>query len=335
MSYNNGSITNADPASAFLTAIESALSAHANWDQVETFTLTNPQSIWRNNGSGASANSWGADFYIAFEKVSTTQFRVRTSEQYTPASGTPANARMIKPCRAAIGNTNTTITPNADGSFGISGGYAPNDISILGYVGYSSLVTTGFDYFIILSKDYLRVGLKQAANQCIWETGLFDTLLPGAPGPVEPFPLYQICSTNGSPVTTNHSGSGSGYGSMTRHPNLPDQTARAYLWSLDSDNSSTIVGARMGGPGNLTGISSSDRFQGAGYVPYGIPALQTNTSSDASLVGRWRGRPKDTIVVATDVSGVGIGDDWTLGSDVYVNWRIPFNSSCWVKRDVT
>lgn len=330
MAYVNSTILNADPAAALITALETALTAHANYDQVESGLVisTSTHNVWRNNGSGPGANAFGSNYYFSIEKVSTTQVRFRPFEAYTISGGVAANARMIRPTRAP---GNTPIVPNADGSYGLAAGYTLSDTSNCEYLHFLSLPTSGFEYFFIISNNYIRMGIRSGANDGVIELGLFESMLP-ASGTPETFPLYLTGSGSSSVVSGSWSPSSQGYVAASRHPNLPDTTSRANLWNLSYNTSDQ--GPTVGGPSS----TDYDRHQGSGIILAGRPLLQ-QLGTPRSTYGYIRGRLRDFLTFATQPGTLRIGDDYTFNPsgtpDVYLAWLYTTGSRCWIKRDVT
>lgn len=326
MAYVNNTIVNADPAAQLISAIETALASHANWDLIESGLVisTSTFSVWRNNGSGPGANVFGQNFYLAIEKNSTTAIRFKCFEAYTLASGVAANARMIRPCRSP---GSATVTPNADGSFGLVGGYTLSDTSNSDYNGFISLPTGGFEYFLIVSNNYLRLGLRSGANDAVCENGLFESALPVS-GTPETFPLF--IGVGGSSSVYTYSGSSATECAASRHPNLPDATARASLFSLSWNQSDQ--GPMIGGPSS----TEYDRHQGSGMLLAGRPWLQQRVTPRATY-GYIRGRQRDMVTLASFPGTLRIGDDYTMGGEVWLAWLFNGNSAtrCWVRRDVT
>lgn len=330
MAYVNNTILNADPAAAYITALETALTSHANWDQVESGLVisTSTFNVWRNNGTGPGANSFGSNWYFSIEKVSITQVRFRMFEAYTISGGVAANARMIRPVK--LGTNAGTVSPNSDGSFGLSAGYALNDTSNCDYMSFASLPASGFEYFWIISNNYIRQGIRSGVSDADIDFGLFESILP-ATGTPETFPLYLTAAGSGI-LSGSWTPSSNGYVCCSRHPNLPDTTARSNLWNLTYNTSDQ--GPAVGGPSS----TDYDRHQGNGIILAGRPFLQ-QLGTPRSTYGYIRGRMRDFLTLASQPGTLRIGDDYTFDPtgtpDVYLAWLYSTGSRCWVKRDVT
>lgn len=326
MAHTYNTITDADPAARLIEAIETMMAAHDNWDLQESGLVISSStiSVWKNRGTGLGANSFGADFYVAFERTSTTGVRIRAFEAYTPAAGVPANARQIRPCKA--GGT-SPLTPNADGSWGLAAGYGLTDTSNTEYLSVAGLLTTGFEYGIILSKNYLRLALRQGASDANGEVGLLESILPGAPGPVEPMPLYTHSGQGSGLITPSWTNGGTQI-ATSRHPALPDQTARTQLYNLTAQSVDIV----KGGPGALT---EYDRWQGSGVILVGRPWWVT-AGTPKSVYGYVRGRLYDFVTVESSPSSR-VADEWTVnpGSpEVWWRWLYTTGAGGWAKRDV-
>jgi hypothetical protein len=323
MAYRSGNILNADPAAELISQIEGTFADHTgNWEFVEEVTIsTLPHRVWRNRGTGATNNnSWGVDFYISIWKVSTTEIRIKCFESWDAT-----NKKVIRPCRSS----STALSLNANYSWGdetngqtleqtTSGNTSTTGAT---YAGFGTMATTGFDYFIVATKDQLRVALKIGASDYAMGAGVFETLLTASPA--ELFPLYLQDSGTGG----NFAGAG-GQVAWSRHPNAANLTATS--GNLNGGIPNISLSPIMGGIGS----TAVDRFHGSSHL-MARPLIRSNSSSasDGGNFGYYRGLMYDTVILANNGGTTRNGDTVTLGSDVYVKMTSGSTPIHWVKRD--
>jgi hypothetical protein len=310
--YNSGSIApTADPAAAFITQVEDTFTDHTgNWEFVEEVILaTIPYRVWRNRGTVVTnPNLWGSDYYVVVVKGSTAEVRFKVFESYTPSGGTPANAKGIRPIRAA----STASIPNANGSYGDEvAGYTLSDDTNLPYVGTSSLQTTGFDYYLWASRNAFYFGSRQGVADVCATGGVFETLLTASPA--ETFPLYM--GGGGGNLVSASFGSSRQFGVQSSNSNWRINIPVSTLSPLIGGVGSALIDLLHGG------------------VLAGRPLIQS-TSGGSTLFGQYRGEMYDALLLSANGT-TRIGDTVTINGDVYVrmsNGASPAFTH-WVERD--
>ena len=311
MAYTTSTITSADPAQAFLDAIEAQFNLHDNWEFVEQVTIaTINYRVWRNRGSGlanaAANNSFGSDFYIAMYRSSATDLRFKVFESWDAI-----NKKVIRPCK----NT-STLTPNANYSWGDEvNGYTLDSASLTYSNTGVALITTGFEYGISVTRNHMWVWTKISTMDCSMGFGIFESLVSG-----EPFPLYLSKDGNGF-----HNFAGGAF-AWSRHPGI----AIASNVNNFVGYGESLLGPRLGGVGD----AENDRFHGGGilYAPFTVTAF----GSPRSAYGWVRGKLYDTILL-NSVGSSRVGDTCVVGGVTYVKFLC--NSAAiaaihpWINRD--
>lgn len=324
MAYRSGNILNADPAAELITQIEGTFTDHTgNWEFVEEVVIsTQPHRVWKNRGTTVTnPNSWGTDFFISIWKVSTTDVRIKCFESWDAT-----NKKVIRPCR----NSSTALSLNANYSWGDETNgqtleqTSTGNTSTTGasYASFGVLPTTGYDYFIVATKDQVRVALKVGASDYAMGAGVFESLLTASPA--ENFPLYLQDSSVGG----NFSNAASV--AWSRHPNAANLTATS--GNLLGNTASVSLGPLMGGIGS----TAQDRFHGASAL-VARPLMRpiNGNASDGGNFGYYRGLMYDTVLLNNNGATTRNGDTVTLGSDVYVKMAASGSAVHWVKRDAT
>lgn len=200
MGYRTGAITDANPASALRLQIEAEFDLHGNWDFVEEVVVgSNTHRVWKNRGSGTAANSFGQDFYVDLQYAASggTALRIRCFEAWDAV-----NKKAIRPCVP----TGASLAVNANGSHGDETlGFTLEATNLV----YADLLTTttGFDYYVQVSKDRLCAGAKYSTTSTACYAGLFESLMAA-----DPFPLMIAGTSGNENAYTTDCG-------VSRHPN--------------------------------------------------------------------------------------------------------------------
>lgn len=290
MAYAAGALTDANPAAALITLIEAQMTAQGGtWVFVEEVVIsTNTYRVWRNKGSGVTnPNSFGTDFYIAFRRATAagaTDVVVMAFEVWDAT-----NKKAIRP--VAGSTTNQAI--NANFSFGDeTNGFTLALVAAT--AGLRSLVTTGFDYVIQVSKNQIAFGVKVGVNDSAVYAGLFESLLPTA----HPFPLCLIGGGTGSTGTlsTTHG--------VSRHPTMT---------GTNTNNFQHAISALLTGAGDATSLI--DKLHGSAV---GSRVL-LSPSGTANTYGQYHGLLYNVMNLNNG------GTTWRTGD------TIPVSGENWVK----
>lgn len=282
MSYSSGTITSATPASDLLSTLESLLTAHGSWSYVQQVTLSgNNYRVWKSNGSGTGANSFGQDFYVIFRAdTAANNVLACVAESFITSSG-----NVVRP----VAGKNSSSPLNANGSFGNeTTGIALNDSS-LPYV-YVQTPTGGFPYYISITAN--RICLASGSNTAFY-VGLFDSLLPA-----EPFPLCMSCTYSIRPFSQGDSGASRQPGKAAGNTDTYNFCHRLYTWTTTSGNTQTV-----------------DVAFGA---PLASRVLLAPYSQNASQYGYARGLLYDCFYLPDGSTATRNGDTMSVGSDAYV-----------------
>jgi hypothetical protein len=323
MAYNSGNILHADPAAQLIAAIEDTMDDHTGqWTFVETVPIASiDYKIWKNSGtSGTNPNSFGSDFYLSLNRVTATQIRIKVFEHWDAT-----NKKIIRPVQGK-----SSLALNANGSYGDeTNGYTADNIANLTYAGWTSLATTGFDYFIQATKDQLRIAIKQAALDDFISLGVFETLLVSTPA--ETFPLYLTNPQASSIGDDSFIGTTVLY-ALSRHPGNGSTTQTENLKGSGQFN---VLGPTL--IGGIDAPTAVDKLHNNAWIT-GRPTVQHfggQVQAVPQTYGRYRGLIYDALLLADNGAAVRNGSEQTLGSDVYVKfWAgTTVGNVWWIKRD--
>lgn len=154
--------TNSTTASADAMAfIETGLSAHAGWTQVDSGALISGTvtHIWKCLGS---QNAYGQDFYLTLyrDTAGINTLGVRVSEGYNATTH-----NVIRPAPAGAASFGATVS-SVDWSIGNGTEYSQNlsgatqGASFI--VNVSCPVTVGNDHFMVVSKSFIAYGMNSS-----------------------------------------------------------------------------------------------------------------------------------------------------------------------------
>lgn len=298
MAHGSGTIASATPAEALITAFEGVLNTHDNYDFVEEVVAgTQTWRVWKNRGSGLGANAAGADYHFAFCPFSATALRMRAFENWDTTG-----KKAMRPVRGS----STSLTPNADGSWGdTTTGYALDVATNLQYRSFSGLNTTGFDWFMHASKDRIWMGIKQSSLDSSFSLGHFESIVQGG----EANPLYFIqdstlAANEGSISPTNM------WCGTSRMPGAP-LTAAGGLFQHFAGASMTNT-LLKGGIGN----AERDHWHGDSITACRFLLQAGGGGVTPTAHGLLRGYLRDTLFLVSDGSAR-TGDTITLGGEIY------------------
>jgi hypothetical protein len=215
MGYRTGALTSANPAADLYAQIVAEFDLHGNWDFVDTVAIgTNTHQVWKNRGTGTDANAFGQDYHVSFQYVAAggTTLRIRCFEAYDAV-----NDKAIRPCVGA----STSLAINANGSHGDETLGFTLEATALVYADVLT-VTTGFDYYVQVSRNRLCVGTKYSTTNTALYAGLFESLMAA-----DPFPLC-IGGTSG-----NENASTVDFG-VSRHPNKTTTEINNFLFHMSA-----------------------------------------------------------------------------------------------------
>lgn len=264
--YATGTINSATPATDLMTALDTHITANG-WTFVETYTNgTNISNVYKSPGTGAGANSWGTDFYVALGRTSTTSdVRLMLFETWDST-----NKKAIKYAPAG----SNTVPSGTDYTVNDATGLLLNSatLSITNCV-ITVKSSSLFTWYANVNVDRMIFGSDGSTSSNMIYAGLFDLLVPG-----DTFPIAVICVSAGS-VT-----GGTTYGSTTRE--LFQTSAAANNWSVQM---------AMGGTNNSTGAATfvyganrpdaSGNFPNANELYTGKPIAQRVYFVSARSVG--------------------------------------------------
>lgn len=300
MSYNTGSITSAtQPAKDLMDTVGGYIDAHAAWEFVEEVagTGTNVARVYKCLGT---ANSFGADFYVALVRTSLTgRVGIVAGETYDSGTKKFGNGATYGTAVVETGlnygtarhvANETTMTSNTAGYLkAADGGAAASGVAVN---------TTGFSFYASVTADRVVLGtLVGSAGTAVY-AGLFDSF-HAVPG-VEAFPLC-VAPAAGGPASTSFTGATTrATGSATGSQTLP--------WYLTINNWTPMEPAY----GQQAGISKeriSNKFLASRIALY--------PGNGVSRSGAVMGRLKDDVrMVTMDETIEAVGD--TLESGAWV-----------------
>lgn len=301
MSYVTGTVLqSATPAISMRDVLESAMTAHGNWEFVKTLQSGGlDYRVWKNRGVG---NGFGSDWYL-FLVYSTTG---TGNVSYFCAENFNSSTNVFNhPCPL---ETTASTAPAADFSFGGATTYAFTTYLTNAHVETLTLSTTQFDYFIKVCKGHVMINIRVGSTTNGIYVGLFDTFMVS-----DPFPLV-ICNpgnTSASAVPLP--------GTTSRMPEVTTSVARQFaIREIATINNTgwTQAAVIYGGSVGLPGSTSGDLF--AGGSPLGSRILVTPLNfSSPGLYGAIRGLYRDCLYFNTP-QAVQPGDTMEIGTDTYV-----------------
>lgn len=322
--FTNGVLpTTAAQGEALRVAVESVLTAHDNWDSVESGVVvgTVNWNVWKNRGSGLGANDLGQDFYIALGRDNTggqTIFQIAAMESYLPATD-----QLIRPV-AGWGQSAPMQSNNSYGDNTLGVPFSDSQVQ-KPYIVVSNGSST-LSYQIIVTRNGVFIAggagsTPSTGNRYFLYAGLFDTKLDGvSPHLTEIFPLCLL----------SHAGTGllltgaQTWGATSRHPGRT--TTAVYNFGLDISNYTLLYGA----------FNAIDLLQGESSAPR---LALMGRASNHDVYGGLRGLAKEIKLTGTSTSGgtvtPGFGDTITIDGDVYYYFQMGSISSwaSWVRRD--
>lgn len=201
MTYTFGTVTDANPASTFMTAMDTVITAESGWSFVETYTSGNDvTNIYKSAGS---VNSSGTDFYMGLNRTATTATTVQVVlfEQWDAVN---KRAKKYAPNGAPTANSNV---PDTDYTVKDATGVLPSATTA------NASLFKGAGFTLIANPSSTVYHVNITADRMIWTTdrgvggycGLGDALV------TNPMPLV-VCVFDGFYQMSN------GYGAMTREP---------------------------------------------------------------------------------------------------------------------
>ena len=222
MAYYEQAYNTATPALDIMTNLQTWMPANG-YTFVETYTSgTNISDVYKSPGT---SNSFGTDFYIAFNRTSTTTTVVSPMvfEQWDAV-----NKKAIKYAPQTGG---TTMTPASDGSVNDSG------VLLSVTTAGASLYKSTYMFAPVSTATTLYININ--IDRIIWGSGT-DYLYHGYAGLYDsfnnanPFPL--VVATWGYQGNTSVYGTYTAYGAVTREPWISSSTAN---WGVHCFNYSS------------------------------------------------------------------------------------------------
>ena len=243
MAYYEQIYNTATPALDIMTSLQTWMPANG-YVFVETFTsATDVSDVYRSPGT---LNSFGTNFFIAFNRTSTTATTVAVMifEQW--------DAALKRAVKYAPFTNSASTTPAGDGTMN-DAGVALNATAVAASCHKSTVmgatVSVSTTIYINITVDRLIWGNSNSAN-IIWAgyAGLYDSFTPGG------FPLISV-STGYQTITLPTS---TAYGSVTREPWISAATTNfgvysgtysngsQYAWPINSSVSASSINGRTG-----------------------------------------------------------------------------------------
>lgn len=297
-SYSTGSNPlSATSAADLRTALDAVILAHPNWSLVEAINITGGTSrVYKCSGSGANANSWALDFYLAMTilTASPTQLHFQVMEAYNANGG--ATSAAVRQVRNTGFPQGTTLPPNGNGYIVDNTAYTLDNTAV-------ARNTLGLDASSIttwachVSKSRIEVA---AASASFAPTCFIGGLYVPNPRAIASFnavfPLFAwaALSNNGilsGPGSTANIGSYPVYfsrsfassGSQMAQGGLliPSSSNACGLVSTSSPISDPIEGV-IRGTGVLVSGSIVSPSAGAGYIRGSLPGLSAFYASSGA-----------------------------------------------------
>lgn len=307
MAYYTGTITNANPSHAYVDQIEAAITAYNaigtpdnnTWTKVESVTSVASWQfeVYKNNGTTVQLpNTFGTDFYVAFgygTGAGDTTVNVVAGEGYL--TGTDS---IVRP----VSGTSPTLVVNSDYSFGDT----TNGITLRGTgvarVIPQTLVTTGFEYHIVVNRDGIFFGNKVSATDQMFYAGLFDPAFSYAT-----FGVPLCLAKNSTSSSYANAGQSTTTVMTSRHPNI------AVGSNANSPYEHTVSDYGVSGtaPGDY---QTADRFTGKAE---GLRLYIRPFSNSAANTGIIHGWLKNCFRL-TGPSAARLGDTLTFDSKVHL-----------------
>jgi hypothetical protein len=187
MAWDTGTIASATPHTALSTKIKALFggSGVANWSFVENIpagtgaaqsgSTSYSVDVYKCAGSGTDANDAGTDFYIAL-RIPVSDGAVASAfdacEDYNPISAGANKATF----RRQTANTSLNTTPIGSGSW--RNDTLANEATIANAaITTSTLNTSGFTYYIKLTKNFLLWAIRVGVTEGMHIAGLMDTFV--------------------------------------------------------------------------------------------------------------------------------------------------------------
>jgi hypothetical protein len=314
-------VSQANPAEDLATLINTAITAHSNWQFVEDYTVsTTKWSVYKCLGAG---NSIGSDYYVFFNRLTTAGTTVLygpgAAETYT--TGTHSYGH---PCPVP---STSNATPASDGSSGGATVYALAATQQPTTLQAQDLTTStsAYDYWIAVNNDGLWIGTRVSTTNYGAIVGPLDSLVD-TPATNDPFPLAQSYLR----LASNNSNT---YASTSRHALVT--TAQPRMWGLINPATSAdiyvtwpnaaLVGA-VGGTGELYQAGKAVGARVVAMTWAGCPSVSYGGNQAASVVGRNRGLWRHLLSYSLG-AGVVIGDTVTVGAATYMYTGFVYNST--------
>lgn len=242
MTYVAGTLSNAAPASTFLTTLDATITAQTGLSKVSSAIVVGTNT-WNVYKSAAANNAFGQDFYFAIGYVTATPTTLLMTvfEGWDPATllatGYPPNA---------------TVTPNA--SF-LNPGAAlalPSTGTTLGYL-QSIVMTTSCSYYYSVTPDRVIFSILTSTPTNIgFYIGLYDSFNTTA---IDPFPLCVVnMAITSLTAATTVPNAGSGF--TTRELGTP---------ASSPNNFCCMTGAGVGSAWTRT-ETTPDYYKGFNYL---------------------------------------------------------------------
>lgn len=277
MALYTGTITNANPAAAYVGQLETSIAAYNaigtpdnnTYTKIETVTsVTGWQyEVYKNNGTGVQLpNLFGADFYLHFgfqTAAGSSAVRIIISEDYNST-----NDLIIRP----TAGTGTTVTVDTDYSFGGSAGVTHHAAGVV-YNIIPSLPTTGFEYYHVINRDGMFLGAKVSLTDTLHYAGLFEPAFSYATfTPAKPLVLVKAQQSssynNGMTAAAAHT---------TRHPNI-----------ATGSNANSPFSHAVADWGNGAGdYQTADRFSGKAEGVKQLIRANANSAANSGINHGW------------------------------------------------
>lgn len=296
-----------------LSALHTAVDAHAAWEFVETVTNTpSAGDEWRVYKCLAASNTHGADFYILVMydvSVSTQKLFFSVAEGYNAATNEFTNYAPFLTSGvsvAADATVGTTVTdPNNLSTTTLQGqivGDATGDLSV-------DTAAVSFDYDISVTNDRVIVATSVISDQSCVYVGAFENFTQITNN--VPLCVLQVTqntdnAVNGSKGTT---------GTTTRHPGRENQALNLAHFVL-CGGSAAAAPWTSGPYSTTTADSMKDLFLNGAIASRIMVKVGASNSTNANVTGYLRGLLYDMLIIQIETTVV-VGDTFTFGSDVY------------------
>lgn len=308
MAWDAGTITNAAPWAQVSQKLKNLVggSGVANWSFVEnipagTGTGQSGSSsysidVFKCAGTGTDANDSGTDWYFPLQ-IPSPDGAVTTNwgifEDYEGST----NKRFKRPAASS-----TTTAPTGTGYWRSDTYAAMNSVSGVQLGGTQALNTTGFSYWLKLTKNGFQYGFRVGSASGGWGAHLMDSLISAY--------------TDGCPLVMIRDGANdSAARHFTRLPGVTDSTIAKWAAS-NIAGWTTLEGSNA--------VNENDFWQGGKGLAARILLTHSNNATNMRLIGGVRGLIKADFLVINPGGTVELGDTTTIDGNT---WAVIAKSS--------